>query len=177
MKAIDIYDLSWGPTPRRVWMFMKVKGIPDNAVNRIETTPSLQGLVADGKPPGSVPLLRLPNGEFLHQSIPIIQYLDELFPDGPNMLGDTPASRARHRDLMTVADEVMTHFGSFCHNASPLFLHELQEIGAAKRSMELCEKMLGLVCEYAQPGENGAFLDGEHPKMADCILFSHVAVR
>ena len=92
------YDCSTAPSPRRARMFMAEKGIGDIEmieVNLVEGEQRSDEHLARNEA-GTVPVLELDDGEYLTESLPIMEYLEELYPQ-PVMIGVTPEERARTR--------------------------------------------------------------------------------
>lgn len=66
-------------------------------------------------PFSSLPVLELDDGSHIIESLPIVDYLEELFPDPP-MWGTTVAERARGRELERIADlRVMIPIARYIH--------------------------------------------------------------
>ena len=72
-------------------------------------------------PFGTVPTLELDDGSYLVESLAIIEYLEDAYPDN-NLLGDDPLTRARARDVERVIDlRVARQMGGYAHATnSPL---------------------------------------------------------
>ncbi len=90
-----LYQDPRAPNPRRVRVFLAEKGV---AYDTIDVS-----LAASGHwtpeylakhPLGLLPLLELPDGRVLRESVAICRYLEELYPE-PNLLGTTPWDRAQ----------------------------------------------------------------------------------
>jgi glutathione S-transferase len=130
---------------------------------------------APGKPPGSLPILALGDGTFIKQSIPIIEYFENLCdgaqslpPYNPSsnreiseaqqellvtakgaMRGRTAEEKARTREILGLADEATTHFSFACHKGSATFsLMERQSPATSKFAMDSCRKTMALIEEY-----------------------------
>jgi glutathione S-transferase len=65
-------------------------------------------VIALGKPPGPVPLLALPSGELVTESLSIIEYLEDITEtEGmPSLRGSTPVERAKARTLLDLIETV-----------------------------------------------------------------------
>ncbi|KAI6191680.1 Maleylacetoacetate isomerase [Aphelenchoides bicaudatus] len=86
----------------RVRIALELKHIPYeyrpvNLLKREQVDPEFLKL----NPLGFVPAF-LHNGEALSQSLAIIEYLDESFPDSPQLIRGTPAERAQIRSLALI---------------------------------------------------------------------------
>lgn len=147
-------------------------------------------MLIDGKAVGrTVPILRLPDGSSIKQSVAILEYLEDIC-DNPDprqpwqaelaktthsgsMRGETAEERARIRDMLALADEATSQFGFACHKGNSLFL-TLEETHAltAKMALESCRKNLKLLEDYYQG--DARFEEGGSGKahMADCVLAS-----
>ncbi|KAG9256504.1 uncharacterized protein F5Z01DRAFT_634088 [Emericellopsis atlantica] len=186
-----LYTLTWGVYPRRVLIYLAEKGLSHSP--HIDVVPcdiSETGtLIAEGKPPGTVPILSLPDGSFIKQSVAIIDYFEDICaqpdPAQPwqkeladsanrrtNMRGTTAEERARHRDMVILADEVTSLFGFACHKGTALFVTlETTNALTAKLALELCTKNLRLLDRYYA---EGAEKEGAERSVmvVDCVLFS-----
>ncbi|EON63548.1 hypothetical protein W97_02776 [Coniosporium apollinis CBS 100218] len=115
-----LYVYPWMPYPRRVIIYLREKDIPSSLVTVVPVSDPQRGSKAPPeyppKPPGSLPILAIPNeGGFIYirQSLAIINYLDELCDAGASgfplstypMRGANSLARARHNELLALADE------------------------------------------------------------------------
>jgi len=187
---LELYVLTWGIYPRRVLLYLAEKGLLSSPVIKITpVTITNTGMVAPGKPQGSVPILRLPDGTFIKQSIAIIEFFEDVCDDpdpaqdwqielakstnsGITMRGNTPAQRAKTREVLGLVDEASSQFCFAAHKGTALFV-SLEETNAlaAKLALEYCRKTLRLVEEnYAT--ELSRSIDGGHTSIADCVLNS-----
>lgn len=186
---LELFVLIWGLYPRRVLIYLAEKGLLTSPL--IKITPvqiTQQGMVADGKPPGSVPILKLPDGTFIRQSVAILDYFEDIC-DNPDtskawqvelaksasgqgtMRGGTPEQRARTRDMLSLADEATSQFGFACHKGTALFVPmETTNALTAKLILEYCKKNLKLLEEYY--AEDRRFELGGRANLADCVLAS-----
>ncbi len=120
-------------------------------------------------PHGRVPTL-VHEGRVLTQSLAIIEYLDEVFPDVP-LLPRDPAGRARVRSLaLMIASEIqpLQNLGIRQYMQGEMGLPEKQVRAFAAewnvRGLRAVEERL------AREPETGTFMHGETPTMADCCL-------
>ncbi len=118
-------------------------------------------------PFGRLPVLELDDGTCLIESLPIIEYLEELHPDPP-MIGTDPLERARVRELERIAElGVLGPVARVIHATnSPLGLSPVPEVAAYFRS-SLPDALLFLDGRLA---DSRPFVAGEHPSIADCTL-------
>jgi glutathione S-transferase len=187
---LELYVLPWGLYPRRVLLYLYSKDLLSSSLLKITSVTITQtGMTAPGKPPGSVPILRLPDGTFIKQSLAIIEFFEDVC-DNPDptkewqvelarsanqkvhMRGVTAEERARTREILALVDEASTQFCFAAHKGTALFV-PLEETNAlaARLAMEYCRKTLRLVEEkYAAELERS--IDSERISIADCVLDS-----
>ena len=125
-------------------------------------------------PQGFVPALQLDNGQVLTQSLAIIEYLDDVYPQPP-LLPASPADRARVRSMaqLIVCDihplnnmRVLQYLeGSLAHTASTRDAWYRHWIEAGFAALE---EMLG------RDASRGRFCHGESPTIADVCLVPQV---
>jgi len=187
---LELYVLPWGIYPRRVLLYLTERGLLSSPIIKITpVTITNTGMIAPGKPPGSVPILRLPDGTFIKQSIAIIEFFEDVCDDPDpaqdwqielaksanpesNMRGNTPEQRAKTRETLGLVDEASSQFCFAAHKGTALFV-PLEETNAlaANLALEYCRKTLRLVEEnYAT--ELSRSMDGGHISIADCVLGS-----
>lgn len=173
MAAIKLYDYWRSSAAWRVRIGLRLKGLDYEAIP--------VHLVRDGgeqhraeyrrlSPLGLVPSLDH-EGAVLTQSLAILEYLDEAFPDSPRLLPTDPVARARVRALaLTIAAD--TH---------PI--HNLRVQQYLKSEMELDDEAVArFVRHWLELGFNaleamliastarGRYCHGDSPGLADCVL-------
>ena len=118
-------------------------------------------------PFGKLPVLELPDGTHLIESLAIMEYLEECHPEPP-LIGRDPLERARVRELERVADlGVLLAVGRIVHATnSPLGLPPLPEV--ARQAREALPDALGFL--ERRLGDGRPFLAGERVSVADCTL-------
>ena len=118
-------------------------------------------------PLGRLPVLELDDGSFLTESLAIIEYLEELYPDPP-LIGRDPLERARVRELERIAEmSVLRPIALIVHATdSPLGLAPVPEAAAWFR--EGLPESLAVLDERLSDGR--PFLAGDRPTVADCTL-------
>jgi len=118
-------------------------------------------------PFGRLPVLELDDGTFLTESLPMIEYLEEIHPD-PAMIGVTAIDRARVREIERIAETgVLLPIARIIHATnSPLGWAPKPEMADYFRSVlpEAC----AVVNERLADGR--PFLAGQRPTIADCTL-------
>lgn len=189
---IELYVLSWGIYPRRILLYLAEKGLdscPAIKVTSCSVT-NTGTMEAPGKPPGSVPILRLPDGTFIKQSVAILEYLEDVC-DHPDltqdwqlqiasaarnrgsMRGKTAQEVARTREILALADEASTFFGFACHKGSALFMPlEQTSALAGKLALEYCRKNLKILEEDYFAEQTSLFGSGSRVSIAHCVLYS-----
>ncbi len=105
---MKLYHFSWGLYPRRVTLYLAEKSIRDIQLIEFDPIdPKTLTRIRELSPLGTVPVLETGDGLVIRQSLAILEYLEERFPE-PNLLGETPAARAATRELMALIDEAST---------------------------------------------------------------------
>lgn len=171
--GLTLYDYWRSSAAWRVRIGLRLKGL--------DYTSLPVHLVRDGgeqhqpgyrrlNPAGLVPSLRH-DGQVLTQSLAILEYLDEAFPDTPRLLPHAPAERARVRALaLTIAAD--TH---------PLHNLRVQQYLKGPGGMA-DEAVAGYVRHWLETGfgvleallashrHTGRCSHGDQPGLADCVL-------
>ncbi|XEU99897.1 hypothetical protein FSHL1_005184 [Fusarium sambucinum] len=186
---LELFVLSWGVYPRRVLIYLSEKGLLNSPFIKITevTTDDTGKLTAPGKPAGSAPVLRLPDGTSIKQSVAILGYFEDICQDpkedwevelakntNGSMIGGTAVERGRVRDMLSLADEITNQFGFACHKGTALFkaLEETHPT-TAKLMLEYCYKNLRLLNKYYEgDGRLNGSSDGDRINIADCVLYS-----
>lgn len=125
-------------------------------------------------PQGLVPALQLASGEVLTQSLAIIEYLDEVYPNPP-LLPESAIDRARVRALaqaiacdihpvnnLRVLAYLRTHFGAQEDAIAQWFRHWVVETFGPLEAL------------LAQDTRTGRFCHGDNPGLADLCLYAQV---
>lgn len=104
---MKFYDCSTAPSPRRVRIFIKEKGLEIDSVeidlrNREQLGDAFKGV----NPDCTVPVLELDDGTRLTEILAICQYLEETFPEPPLM-----GSGAVERAVVTMWNSKIDHQG------------------------------------------------------------------
>ena len=182
--SLELYVLDFGVYPRRVVIYLGKKGLLDSGIIKITPVDFQTG--APGKPEGTTPILRLPNGSFIKQSLAILEYFEDIcdnpreewqkklasYSKQPTMRGDSAEDRARMRSILGLADEAMALYGFACHKGSRLFeTLEPSSPEGAKMAMEWSKKNLKLIEKYYD-GDVRFETGGGASTIADCVLFS-----
>ena len=124
-------------------------------------------------PQHAVPVL-VHEGRRLIQSLPIIEYLEECFPQAPLLPAD-PAGRARVRALAAIA----------AADVHPLIVPRVRNFLSEKMGLDEAQKLTfiqhwfsvgsaALEASLAREPGPGRFVHGDAPGLADAVLASHV---
>lgn len=141
--------------------------LPDN----VHRAPAYLGV----NPQGLVPALELDDGTVLTQSLAIMEWLDEAYPDSPRLLPDDAAGRARVRALgqmvaleihplnnLRVLNYIDAQFGAGEAGRKAWFNHWVHT------TFRPLERML------ATSPATGTYCHGRTPGYADCCLYAQV---
>jgi len=117
-----------------------------------------------------VPFLELDDGTIIRESLVIIEYLEELYPEPP-LLGTSPLERAHIRQYDRLAElGLMAELGNYVHHVSPFFADKgPQSPEAAQMALNGYRKNLKIM--DAEIGGN-LFVAGDTVSVADCTLYS-----
>ena len=116
---------------------------------------------------GRVPVLELADGSHLGESLAIMEYLEECYPD-PAMIGDTPLERARVRELERIAElGVLQPVARIVHATSSPLGHP-PDAGLAAHFRPALDKALSVLEDMLADGRG--FVAGDRCSIADCTL-------
>jgi len=171
--TMKLYVFPVAPNPTKVRLYLAEKRAAGAAIDVEEVAVSLiegeqkQPAHLARNPFGSLPVLETAPGDFLWESLPIIEYLEELHPDPP-LIGATPRERARVRQLERIVDlGVLIPIARIVHTTrSPLGLPPDPEVAAYFRGR------LPSVLDHLEQllADGRPFLAGEEVTLADCTL-------
>ncbi|KAI5864802.1 hypothetical protein GGS23DRAFT_561866 [Durotheca rogersii] len=195
MAYLELFALTWSLYPRRVLIYLHEKGLlpsPHIKVTPVTNVFGTRKMVAPGKPPGTVPILVLPDGSLIKQSIAILEYFEELC-DNPqedwqkeiaatakrsSMMGRDARARATTREVLQLADEATSFFTFACRTGTKL----AERMGptnavAARMTMEYVWQAMRLLEAYYEGADaRVAGSDSDETAtaitIADCVLFS-----
>lgn len=171
---MKLYTFPPAPNPARVSFYLKEKQLEKQGLE-IETVlvdfrtgeqNSAEHLARN--PAGSVPVLELDDGTFLTESLAIIEYLEELYPDPP-MIGSDPLSRARTRTVeRDIEFNLLLRIVRIVHATnSPTGQPANPAIAEAERI-----RLPAAFTRINDRLENGPFVMGQAPSIADCTLLA-----
>jgi glutathione S-transferase len=167
---MKIYDFTFAPNPRKLRVYLAEKGlsIPLEQVDLTKGEHRTPEFLAKN-PMGSLPVLELDDGSHLTESLAIIEYLEELYPDPP-MIGREPLERARVRELERLAEtSIFNRIARIFFNTSPVFAGSGQVSEAAEQARAGLPNALRIMHEAI--GDR-PFVAGHRPTIADCTLFA-----
>lgn len=170
---MKLYVYSIAPNPTKVRLYVAEKRAGGAQLDIDEISVDLrrgEHKSADHlarNPAGRVPVLELDDGDCIAESLPIIEYLEELVPQPP-LFGTTPRQRARVRELERIADQgVLMAMGGIIHaTRSPL--GRAPNPGLAAHLGDVLPQALQVLEQVLADGR--PFLAGEQVSVADCTL-------
>jgi glutathione S-transferase len=166
---VRLYVFPVAPNPTKLRSYVAEKGIEiEQVLVDLREGAQRQPEFRAKNPLGRLPVLELDDGECIAESLPIIEYLEELHPDPP-MIGRTPRERLRVRSAERLVDTgVLVPAALVVHaTRSPLGMPPRPDMAEFYRSR--LEEVLPVV--DAKLGET-AFACGERPTIADCTLWA-----
>jgi glutathione S-transferase len=170
---MNLYIVPLAPNPTRVRLYVAEKNaagaeiqLTEIQVNLLKGEQNTAEHLARN-PFGRVPVLELPDGTHLCESLAIIEYLEECHPEPP-MIGREPLERARVRDLERIAEMgVLQTVTRIVHATnSPLGLAPNPEVAAFFRPA--LDKALAFLDNTLVDGRE--FIAGAGCSIADCTL-------
>ena len=166
---MKLYFFPIAPNPTRVLVYLREKGIcleeiPVNLRDGEQRSP--EHLARN--PSGALPVMETDSGEYITESLPIIEYLEELYPQ-PAMIGEDPLTRARTREFERQVElRLLQPIGRLVH-ATNSPLGRAPDPVIAERERSALPSALKFVDERIG---TQAFAAGERPSIVDCTLFA-----
>jgi glutathione S-transferase len=170
---MKLYCFPVAPNPTKVRLFLAEKAAAGRPLNVEEITVSLpEGEQnapehAARNPFKRLPVLELDDGSYILESLAMIEYLDELFPE-PSLIGRTARERATARQMERILETgVMNPIARYVHSTnSPLGLPpNEQEANTARTTLTNTLKILETWFE-----DGRQFAAGDDLSVADCTL-------
>mmetsp|Transcript_77561 Transcript_77561/g.215527 ORF Transcript_77561/g.215527 Transcript_77561/m.215527 type:complete len:583 (+) Transcript_77561:67-1815(+) len=99
----DYYTFPPAPYALMVEIFLREKGVSDAAIRSFERFIDLPNLenrceaILDMNPHGTVPFFKMEDGSFINETIAMCEYVEEVMPEGPRLVGRSPQERATVR--------------------------------------------------------------------------------
>lgn len=170
---MKLYMVPLAPNPTKVMLYIAERealgaslGIEQIVVNTLKGRHKEPEHLARN-PFGTVPALECDDGSFLKESLAIIEYLEDRFPDGALLPAD-PLARAHARDLERIVDlRVMSPMSRYVHaKKSPLGLPPDPDL--ARQLEDGLQTPLDYLEDRLRDGR--PLLTGDAPSIADCTL-------
>ncbi len=174
LKSMKLYYHPVAPNPAKTLFYVTEKGLPENDLELVlvDLTQGAQrgADFLEKNPAGTLPVLELADGTCLTESLPIIEYLEECYPEPP-MIGRSPLQRAQIRSL-----ERFIEFNIFLRviravhaTRSPLGLPPNPAV--AENELSRLPTALARIDERISDNE---FVAGDDPSIADCTLLAAI---
>jgi glutathione S-transferase len=170
---MKLYMVPLAPNPTKVMLYIAERealgaslGIEQIVVNTLKGRHREPEHLARN-PFGTLPVLELDDGGYLIESLAIMEYLEERFPQGA-LMGTGPEQRARARDLERVVElRIAIPMGGYVHaKKSPLGLPPDPVL--AQSIEDKLQAPLNHLESLLADGR--PLLMGERPSVADCTL-------
>lgn len=170
---MKLYMVPLAPNPTKVMLYIAEReaagaelGIEQIVVNTVKGRHKEPAHLARN-PFGTVPTLELDDGTFIVESLAIVEFLEDYFPEHRMMPAD-PVARGRARDVERIVDlRLARHMGAFGHAVnSPLGYP--QDLEAAARLEEAMAPALDYLEDLLADGR--PLLLGDAVSVADCTL-------
>ena len=170
---MKLYLLPGAPNPTKVALYVAEKealgvdlGLETEVLNPFKGEQNTPEHLARN-PFGSLPVLQTDAGNYLFESLAIMEYLEETCPE-PSMWGKDTESRGLARNLERIADaRMLSPSAGYVHAVnSPLGLDPNDAVAkylqpSFKRGLEYFDKLLG---------DGRSWLAGDQVTIADCTL-------
>jgi len=127
-------------------------------------------------PQGLVPALELEDGTVLTQSLAIMEWLDEAYPDRPPLLPEGPVARARVRALaQMIALEIhpVNNLRVMNHHAAAVG-GDAEAVKRAWFQHWVHTTFVPLEAMLATSPDTGLYCHGDRPGTADCCLYAQI---
>ena len=170
---MNLYIMPVAPNPTKVRLYVAEKiaagaeiDVTETQINLVKGEQNTAEHLARN-PFGRLPVLELPDGTHLGESLAIIEYLEECHPEPP-MIGREPLERARVRELERIAEMgVLQPVARIVHATnSPLGIEPNPDIAAVFR--RVLDKALGVLDDTLADGRS--LVAGDCCSIADCTL-------
>lgn len=170
---MKLYMVPLAPNPTKVCLYLAERdwGAEKPSVEQV-TVNTLKGHQKAPEhlarnPFGTLPVLELDNGVYLRESLAIIEYFEDKYPDG-SLNATTPEARAVARDIERIVDlRIASPLGHYVHAVkSPIGLPP--DSGKADELKQTAQAGLDFI--EAELADGRPFLCGEGVSIADCTL-------
>ena len=167
---MKLYGFDPGPFPRRVMLYIALKGIKGievESLNIFKEETKTPAFLAKN-PGGNVPVLETDDGQYVYETLAIMQYLEEQFPENP-MWGVTEAERRRVDMQCDLINEwYHVYYLSSAHIFPYLSKSKVQAQDVNIVTSPMWRTRLEQINEVKGDSK---FLAGDVPTMPDCMLF------
>lgn len=170
---MKLYMVPLAPNPTKVMLYIAEReqlgldmGIEQIVVNTVKGRHKEPEHLARN-PFGTVPTLEMDDGTYIVESLAIIGYLEDRFPEGA-LLGETLEQRAHARDIERIIDvRLAGPIGGYAHAVnSPLgYPQDLEKAAQLEASMQTPLDYLENLLADGRP-----LLTGEQVSIADCTM-------
>ena len=170
---MKLYMVPLAPNPTKVMLYIAERaelgvsmGIEQIVVNTVKGRHREPAHLARN-PFGTLPVLELDDGGYLLESLAIIEYLEDRFPNA-GLLGESPESRGRARDVERIIDlRVAGPMGQYGHATNSPLGRPPNPRKAAQM-----EQSLQTPLDYLENllADGRPLLLGEQVSIADCTL-------
>lgn len=170
---MKLYMVPAAPNPTKVMLYIAEKtaagaemDVEQILVNTLKNEQKSADHLARN-PFGSLPVLEVADNDYLVESLAMIEYLEECFPQ-PTMWGNGTRERIRARELERIADlRVLLQIGRYVHaTKSPIGLPPNPAVATqAKRALPVAFQYLENVL-----ADGRELLLGDRVSVADCTL-------
>ena len=172
---MKLYMVPLAPNPTKVMLYiaereqlgtnMRIEQIVVNTVKGRHKEP--EHLARN--PFGTVPTLELDDSSYIVESLPIVDYLEDKFPDN-TLYSGTPEQRAKARDLERIIDlRIGGPMGAYGH-ATKSPLGRPPEPGKAAQYLQAMQTPMDYLEQLLSDGR--PLLGGDHVNVADCTMQS-----
>lgn len=173
---MKLYEFFRSSASYRVRIALNLKGLRyEQVAVDLPGGEQLRAEFAGTNPAHLVPVLE-DEGQRLAQSLAIIEYLDERYPEPPLLPRGSAADRAQVRQLaLAIACDIhpLNNLRVLRYLAGPLGLDEARKNEWARHWIAL--GFAALETQLATSAQRGRFCFGDTPTMADCCLVPQIA--
>jgi len=173
---MKLYDYFRSSAAYRVRIALNVKGlVPERAFVHLRRGAQRDDDYLALNPQGLVPTLVTDGGDVLTQSLAIVEWLDETFPDPPLLPADA-AGRARVRSLaLAIACDIhpLDNLRVLTYLTGTLGVPETQRVGWYRYWIDVGFE--ALEARLAREKATGRFCHGDRPTLADICLVPQLA--
>lgn len=171
---MKLYTFPPAPNPARVNFFINEKRLAgadldlEIVITNLLTGEQQKPEFLKLNPVGTLPVLELDDGTVIRESLPIMEFLEEIYP-APPLIGDSPRERARIRSIeRSIEMNVLARVARAVHaTRSPLGLPANPAL--AENELKRLPAALQRVDELLSDRD---FAAGAQPSIADCTLLA-----